>query len=375
MLKTTFIGLDVHAKSVTAAALNAGTGEIDQATMPADDNTVISWIRTHGEDTAVTYEAGPTGYGLARNLTDQGITCTVAAPSKLLRAPGDRVKTDQRDALGLARMLSLGEITEVRIPPIEQEGLRDVSRARQRAVVDLTHARQRINAMILRHGLRYPKDAKWTGAHHNWLARQSLEPAASQQALAAELETETLLMAHVKRLDATIAGLIVEAEPQAPIIDALMCFRGISVTTGFGLAVEIGDWTRFTGSTIGSYLGLTPSEHSSGQSRSQGPITKAGNTYARKLLIEAAWSHVRPYSRPGTRLLRQFEKVDTATRIRAIEGNQRLYRVWANFDARGKRRVKAATAVARELAGWCWSVAAPLQQDLADPEGQGARMG
>lgn len=368
MLKTTFIGLDVHAKTVTAAALNADTGEIDRATMPADNLTVVAWVKTHGSDVAVTYEAGPTGYGLARDLADHGIVCTVAAPSKLLRAPGDRVKTDQRDALALARMLSLGEITEVRIPPVEQEGLRDVSRARQRAVLDLAHARQRINAMVLRHGLHYAKDAKWTAAHHDWLAGQRLEAVASQQALAAELETETLLMAHVKRLDATIAGLVAESE-QAPVIDALMCFRGISVTTGFGLAVEIGDWTRFTGATIGSYLGLTPSEHSSGQTRSQGSITKAGNTYARKLLIEASWSHSRPYRRPGARLLRQMDKVDGATRMRAVEGNQRLYRVWANFDARGKRRVKAATAVARELAGWCWSVAAPLQQDLANPEG------
>lgn len=374
MFKTTFIGLDVHAKTVTAAALNADTGEIRQATMPADNPTVISWVQGHGTDTAVTYEAGPTGYGLARDLTQRGIACTVAAPSKLLRAPGDRVKTDQRDALALARMLSLGEITEVRVPPVEQEGLRDVSRARQRAVGDLTHARQRINAMILRHGLRYPKDTRWTQAHHDWLARQRLETPASQRALAAEIETETLLMAHVKRLDATIADLVGESEQMA-VIDGLMCFRGISITTGFGLAVEIGDWTRFTGATIGAYLGLTPSEHSSGQSRSQGAITKAGNTYARKLLIEAAWSHARPYSRPGARLSRQLEKVDAATRIRAIEGNQRLHRVWANFDARKKRRVKANTAVARELAGWCWSVAAPLQMDVTAPQGREARMG
>lgn len=374
MLKTTFIGLDVHAKTVTAAALNADTGEINQTTMPADNSTVISWVKGHGNDTAVTYEAGPTGYSLARDLTSQGISCSIAAPSKLLRAPGDRVKTDQRDALGLARMLSLGEITEVRIPPIEQEGLRDVSRARQRAVGDLTHARQRINAMILRHGLRYPKETRWTKAHHDWLARQRLETAASQQVLAAELETEVLLMAHVKRLDVMIADLAANSD-QAVVINALMCFRGTSITTGFGLAVEIGDWTRFTGATIGSYLGLTPSERSSGQSRSQGPITKSGNTYARKLLIEASWSHARPYSRPGARLLRQFEKVDAATRIRAIEGNQRLHRVWANFDARKKRRVKANTAVARELAGWCWSVAAPLQMDVTDPECREALMG
>lgn len=367
MLNTTFIGLDVHAKNVTAAALDAGSAEITETSMAADNATVTAWVEGFGADTRVTYEAGPTGYGLARDLIGQGIACTVAAPSKLLRAPGDHVKTDKRDALGLARMLALGEITAVRIPSIDQEGLRDVSRARQRAVGDLTHARQRINAVLLRHGLHYPKDTKWTGVHHDWLARQRLEPATSQTAFAAELETETLLMAHVKRLDTEIAALADDCEASA-IINALMCFRGISLTTAFGLAVEIGDWTRFTGARIGSYLGLVPSEHSSGQSRSQGAITKAGNTYARKLLVEAAWSHARPYSRPGTRLRKQFEKVDATTRMRAIEGNQRLHRVWANFEARGKRRVKANTAVARELAGWCWSVAAPLQQHVTVPE-------
>lgn len=374
MFKTAFIGLDVHAKTVTAAALNADSGEIREATMPADNDTVISWIKTQGHDTEVTYKAGPTGYGLVRDLSTQDIACTVAAPSKLLRAPGDRVKTDKKDALGLARMLSLGEITAVRIPSIDQEGLRDVSRARQRAVGDLTHARQRVNAIILRHGLYYPKATKWTGLHHSWLARQQLEPAASQMALAAELETETLLMAHVKRLDTQIAGLVPDCA-EAAVINALMCFRGISLTTGFGLAVEIGDWTRFTGATIGAYLGLTPSEHSSGQSRVQEPITKAENTYARKLLVEAAWSHARLYSRPGPRLLRQFERVDATTRIRAIEGNQRLHRVWVRFEDRKKRRVKANTAVAREFAGWCWSVAAPLQRDVTGPEVGRTRMG
>lgn len=127
MFKTIVSGLDVHAKTVTVAALNADTGEVDQSTMPTENPTVISWVKTHGEDTAVTYEAGPTGYGL-RDLNDQGITCTVAAPTKLLCTPDDRVKTDQRHALGVAQMLSLGEITEVRIPLIEQEGLRDIAR-------------------------------------------------------------------------------------------------------------------------------------------------------------------------------------------------------------------------------------------------------
>lgn len=341
--------------------------------MAADNTSVAAWVAGFGGDVRVTYEAGPSGYGLARHLLANNIDCVVAAPSKLLWAPGDHVKTDRRDALGLARMLSLDEITAVRIPTVDQEGLRDVSRARQRAVGDLTHARQRINAILLRHGVHYGEKTKWTQVHRDWLARQRLEPATTQIAFAAEVETETLLAAHVKRLDTEIAALAEDCEATA-VINALMCFRGISLTTAFGLAMEIGDFTRFTGATIGSYLGLVPSEHSSGQSRSQGAITKAGNSYARKLLVEAAWSHARPYTRPGVRLRRQFDKVDAATRIRAIEGNQRLHRVWTNFEARKKRRVKANTAVARELAGWCWSVAAPLQQTVTDPKTQEAPM-
>ena len=144
-----------------------------------------------------------------------------------------------------------------------------------------------------------------------------------------------------------------------------MCFRGIDVTTAYGLAVEIGDWTCFTGLSLGSYVGLVPSEHSSGGTRSQGSITKAGDTYARRLLVEAAWTHDRPYARSGVRLLKQFQLVDSATRTRAMEGNRRLHHVWEQFNKRGKMRVKANTAVTRELAGWCWSVAAPLQEKAA----------
>ncbi len=149
-----------------------------------------------------------------------------------------------------------------------------------------------------------------------------------------------------------------------------MCLRGIQVTTGFGLAVEIGDWTRFTGANLGSYLGLIPSEQSSGQSRHQGPITKAGSKYARKLLIEAAWLHQRPYARPGVRLVRQLDLVSPETRIRALEGNHRLHHKWEVFDARKKRSVTANTAIARELASWCWSLASPLQQADHDHGGR-----
>jgi transposase len=173
----------------------------------------------------------------------------------------------------------------------------------------------------------------------------------------ADVEQAELLAGHLKRIDKQVATTAPECR-YGPVIHALMCLRDIRVTTGFGLAVEIGDWTRFTGSSIG----LVPSEDSSGQSRHQGPITKAGNTYARKLIIDAASQRRRPYTRPGERLLRQLELVAPATRIRALEGNHRLHHKWEAFDARHKMSVKATTAIARELAGWCWSLAAPLQQ-------------
>lgn len=377
MFERTYVGLDVHAQNVVACALDTATGEIIRDKMACEPVAVAAWLeRFDPTRLQVVYEAGPTGFGLARYLREHGIDCVVAAPSKLLRAPGERVKTDKRDALGLARILSLGQIAQVRVPTLGQEGLRDLSRARMAAAKDLAHARQRINSLLLRHGRHYPVKSRWTGPHLAWLSRQRFVSPATALTLQSYLEEQVLLLGHLKRLEAEITEQAAHCE-YAQVINALMCFRGIDVTTGYGLAVEIGDWTRFTGSSIGAYLGLVPSEHSSGSSRSQGAITKAGNTYARRLLVEAAWQHDRPYSRPGARLLRQFNLVDSATRIRAMDGNRRLHRAWERFNARDKMRTKANTAIARELAGWCWSVAAPLQQaaqDNAWPMSEGAAM-
>ena len=218
-----------------------------------------------------------------------------------------------------------------------------------------------MNSILLRHGIRYPKDTRWTQEHRRWLRRQHFDEPALQFTYDADVEQAELLAIHLARIDKQ-ATATAPACRYGTVIDALMCLRGIQLTTAFRLAGEIGDWTRFTGSSIGSYPGLLPSEESSGQSRHQGPITKAGNTYARKLLIEAAWQHRRPYARPGERLIRQLNRVAPATRIRALEGNHRLHHKWEVFDQRHKMSVKANTAIARELAGWCWSPAAPLQQ-------------
>lgn len=360
MYEHTFIGLDVHAATIVAHAMNVDTGEVVRASMDADPAVVLDWIGRFAPPVKVVYESGPTGYGLARYLRAAGINCLVAASSKLLRAPGDRVKTDKRDARVLAEMLAVGQVTEVRVPSPNQEALRDVSRLRTGAARNLAHARQQVNAILLRHGVRYPKDTKWTQEHSTWLHRQHFDAPALEFTYQADVEQVELLAGQLGRIDRQVAATARDCE-YAPVIDALMCLRGIQVTTGFGLAVEIGDWTRFTGASIGSYLGLVPSEQSSGQTRRQGAITKAGNTYARKLLVEAAWQHRRPYTRPGRRLQRQFDLVAPATRVRALEGNHRLHHKWEHFDARKKRSVIANTAIARELAGWCWSLAAPLQ--------------
>lgn len=284
----------------------------------------------------------------------------IAAPSKLLRAPGDHVKTDKRDAMGLAKILSLGEVAEVRIPTMEQEALRDLSRTRLQALKTLKLAKQRLNALLLRHGVSYP-DTKWTLKHMHWLHQQHFGQAGTEFSYQADVELVELLAAHLKRLDQRITEIAPTCE-YAQVINALMCMRGIAMTTGFGLAVEVGDWTRFTGSSIGSYLGLAPSEHSTGQKRTQGSITKAGNTYARMLLVEASWHQKPAFSRPGIRLQRQLDLVDSTTRITALKGNHRLADRWAGFEKRGKLNTKANTAIARELAGWCWALAAPLQE-------------
>jgi transposase len=276
MFEHTFIGLDVHAASVVGCALAPDTGELVQAKMDSDPAVVLQWIRRFEPPVKAVYESGPTGYVLARYLRAADIECVVAASSKLLRAPGDKVKTDRRDARLLTEMLAIGSITAVRVPTPAQEDLRDLSRLRARAAKNLAHARQHVNALLLRHGIRYPKETKWTKEHLLWLHRQRFDSPNLQFTYETDVEQVELLAAHLKRIDQRVT-LVAAACEYRPVIDALMCLRGIDITTGFGLAVEIGDWTRFTGASIGSYLGLVPSEQSSGQTRHQGPITKAGS--------------------------------------------------------------------------------------------------
>lgn len=357
----TAIGLDVHARSVRATALDTTTGEIVTAKLPPGNAAVIEWIgqQHHLGPLAAAYEAGPTGFGLARALEASGIRCVVAAPSKIIRPAGERVKTDARDAMLLARLLRMDELTAVRVPTAVEEDARDLVRARDDARTDLLAARHRLSKLLLRRGIVYEGDT-WTGKHHAWLRRirkQGLDGAGAGTLAAfdAAFDTVTLTLARRDRLDAEIQAMANDSS-FTDVTRRLACLRGISTLSAFALAVEIGDWHRFTGATIAAYLGLVPSEHSSGASRSLGPITKTGNSHARRLLIEAAWHH-KPVYRPGKTMTDRWAMAPAQVAARGDAGNRRLHHRWQVLTASKKKHTVANTAIARELAGWCWSLA------------------
>ena len=351
----TSVGLDVHARSVVAAAIDGQTGEVFKARLTPSHAEVLDWVGKLPGPCAVVYESGPTGFGLARALTAAGWRCEVAASSKLHRPAGDRVKTDARDAMHLARLLRLDEVVPVRVPTLAEEAARDLVRARESSRQDLMRARHRVSKLLLRHGIVYSGGKAWTELHDRWLRQQRFDSMPTQAAFEDAYETVVLATGRRARLDEKIITLASDSE-FTPLARRLACLRGIATLTGFALAVEIGDWDRFTGSSIGAYLGLVPSEHSSGQTRSQGAITKTGNAHVRRLLVEAAWHHRTSYH-PGVVLQRRWDAAPAAARARGHAGNQRLHARWVNLNLRKKRPVIANVAVARELAGWCWSLA------------------
>jgi transposase len=354
----TSVGLDVHARSVAAAAIDDVTGEVVQSRLTPSFDHIRSWLAQRAAPVAVAYEAGPTGFGLYRDLSAAGIRCEVAAPSKLHRPAGDRVKTDARDAVHLARLLRLDEITPVAVPTVEQEAARDLVRAREDCRADLTRARHRLSKLLLRHGIVYYGGGAWTGKHDTWLRREALPQLtarATRLAFDADYEAVLAVKARRDRLDSAIEQMAADSE-FTPLVRRLGCLRGIATLTGFALAVEIGDWTRFTGASIGCFVGLTPTEYSSGSSRTLGPITKTGNRHVRRLLVEAAWHHRTRY-RPGKTLRDRWALAPAAARVRGDQGNRRLHHRWVTFLDRRKRDTIANVAIARELTGWCWSLA------------------
>jgi transposase len=350
----TLVGLDVHAAKIVAAALDVETGEVRWCRLPGDVSEAVGFCSGLARPVRATYEAGPTGYGLARELERRGIACMVCAPGKIPRAPSDRVKTDRRDAEHLARLLLAGKLHPVRVPGPAEEALRDLVRAREDVRVDLMRARHRLSKLLLRHGVRF-EDRAWTERHASWLAQIELDPAAAQMTLLDYRGAVEALVHRRGELDRAITAAVPDSG-WAPLVARLRCLRGIDTLSAVGLCCEIGDFARFArAGQVMSFVGLVPSEDSTGERRRLGSITKTGSGHARRLLVEAAW-HYRNPPRLGRELaVRQHDQPAEAIAV-SWSAQQRLHRTWRRMERRGKRRPLIAVAVARELAGFCWAI-------------------
>jgi transposase len=349
------VGLDVHATKIVAAVLDAESGELRFFTLGGDVTEAAGLCAGLRRPVRAAYEAGPTGYGLARELARRGVECVVAAPSKIPRASGDRVKTDRRDAELLVRLLLAGKLHPVRVPGPAEEALRDLVRAREAVRVDLMRCRHRLSKLLLRHGIRFDDGPAWTQRHRDWLATVALDWPAAQATLLDAHGAIDALVHRRDQLEREIVALL-PGSPWQVQVARLRCLRGIDTLSAVGLCSEIGDFERFGhAEQLMSYLGLVPSEHTTGPQRRQGAITKTGSGHARRLLVEAAW-HYRPRPRIGKALTeRQHGQPAEAVAI-AWNAQQRLHRTWTRLEQRAKRRTIIAVAAARELAGFCWAI-------------------
>ena len=301
------------------------------------------------------YEAGPTGFGLHRHLNARGIRCDVVAPGLVPQRPGERVKTDPRDARKLARLLQGGLLEPIWVPGPASEAARDLVRAREDARLDRMRDRQRLAQFLLRNGLRLPGKS-WGVKRRAWLANLRFELGAQQQAFQTYLQALDLVDARIAQLERQL-DIVSKDGPWAELVARLRCLRGVDTLTAFALVAETGDFSRFrTAQEFMGYVGLVPSEPSSGERRKQGSITKTGNAHLRRLLVEAAW-HARLWPRVGYELARRQRGQDALVVERAWRCQQRLHRRWRRMAGRGKLHQKIVVACARELAGFVWAIA------------------
>jgi transposase len=362
----TWVALDVHKNSITAGVLPVGGGQTELIGLENSEKAIRRLIGRLGGPAglAVCYEAGPCGYELYRLLSSIGVACDIVAPSLTPVRPGDRVKTDRRDARKLVRLYRAGELTFVAPPTPEQEGLRDLVRCRDDLRGARTAARHRVGKQLLRYGHVYREGKKsWTLQHRAWVRRQRLDDALAQAAL-------EHMLCHLDAIDAQIAAVdreldeIARSEPWCDPVRWLCCFRGISTLTALGLLAEIGDFRRFgSARELMSFLGLTVSEYSSGERRQRGQTTKTGNRHARRLLVEAAWHYQHP-PRLSARIKANHGLVPPEALARAWQAQIRLHERHRHLTRNGKLANVATVAVARELCGFIW--AAMTRQPLRE---------
>ena len=365
-----FVGLDVHPASIAVAVADGGGGEVRSlGAIPNTAEAVRKLVRKLGPAARlrVCYEAGPCGYGLHRQLTGLGAACAVVAPSLVPSKPGDKVKTDRRDALKLARLHRAGELTAVWVPDAAHEALRDLTRAREDAVEALHRARQQLRTFLLRQGQRPPDGVKpWTVRHRDWLDRLRLAQPAHRVVLAEALAALDQAAARLGRLEDAIREQAA-ASPCAPLLGALQALRGVGPVTAATLVAELGDLTRFPSPRqLMAYAGVVPGEHSSGGRTRRGGITKTGNAHLRRVVVEAAW-HYRHPPRVGATLRRRQAGQPPAVVDAAWAAQGRLHARFRRLVGRGKLKQEAVVAVARELLGFAWAIARATAAEAAVP--------
>ena len=354
-----YVGMDVHKDSITMAVAREGSEPAEKwKSIPYDGvrlRKTLKLLVKNSEVLRVCYEAGPTGFGLCRRLREAGIDCIVVAPSLVPAKPGDRVKTDRRDARKLAHFLRSGDLTEVYVPDEAVEAIRDLERARGDAKRAERAARHQLSKFLLRHD-RHWVGLTWTQKHRDWIRVQKFDYPAEQQVLQDYLKTVEDLAERVATLTATLEKLAQETV-LAPMVKALQAFRGFSVVNAVTVAAEVGgDLRRFaTARQFMSYVGLVPSEDSTGKRRRQGAITRCGNTHLRTTLVEAAWQY-RHLPSMSKELRRRNQGVAKGVRRIAWEAQKRLNKRLYHLIHAGKSSQKAVIALARELAGFIWAV-------------------
>jgi len=356
-----FVGMDVHKESIDISLAEEGRdGEVRHYGSIAGDlealAKVVKALRAPTRRLRFVYEAGPCGFGIHRYLTAQGEECVEVNPSSMPKRSGDRIKTDRRDGDALARVHRAGELSPIYIPTADDEALRDLVRAREDAVGLSTQAKHRLKAFLLRQGRRYPGRAGWTRPYRRWLADLRFPLAPQHVAVQEYRDTIDDTERRVERLTDQLRQLTPPWR-WAPVVDALQALRGVSLVTAVGLVAEIGDIRRFTHPReLMAFLGLVPSEYSSGPSVRRGGITKAGNPHARRLLAEAAWAY-QGVPRIGRQLRYRHEGLSKSVCHIAWKAQLRLTSRCRKLVARGKAKPKVATAVARELTGFIWAIA------------------
>lgn len=358
MQSTPRIAFDQHAATTVAAVLLPGQRTPALHSLTSDSSTILRFVQRLQREVGTVrccYEAGPCGFELQRAMTAAGVPCEVIAPALIPRRAGDRIKTDRRDAGQLAVLFRAGALTAIPIPTDQEEAVRDLLRCREDIRADLLRARHRLSKFLLRHGRRYTATkSTWSPRHHAWLRAQTWPLPVLTQTHEAYLRAVDEAVARGRAVETQLQDLVT-LEPLRTRGQRLRCFRGMDDITALTIAAELGDARRFPSARgLMAYVGLIPSEHSSGTKRARGAITKTGNAHLRRVLVEAAW-HYRHHPFIGKPLRQRQQAAPALAKVHAWRAQQRLYRRYQRLAARGKPKQHVVTAIARELTGFVWA--------------------